>query len=190
MERPMGGLDADSGRLIAWECPGCVRLTTMSDSDRLIDLEGVRLEPYLSAYLMGGVKEDVPILDRVSVRGKHCEGVARLKSYFVSDSEGRFHLSMLAGTILVTQLGVVHGLVLSDREKKSIEVYMSDFDITLQRQITKPSGIRLVLDVVNKIVVPAGTRRKTPRSFYRWHFTVGDDDGVAWSGTITLVFPF
>jgi hypothetical protein len=162
----------------------------MSDPDRPIDLEGVRLEPYLSAYLMGGVKEDMPVLDRVSVRGKRSEAVARMKSYFISDSDGRFHLSMLMGTILVTQVGVVHALVLSEREKKSIEVYMSDYDITLNRQIVKPSGVQLVLDVVNKVVVPAGTRRKAPRSFYRWHFTVGDDEGVAWSGTMTLVFPF
>ena len=159
-------------------------------SELRLELEGSQIEPYLSAYLMGGFRDDVPRIERVTLDGKQAVAHARLTSFYVSENDNRFHLSMVTGTLLITQAGLIHGLAIANREKKGLEVYMSDFSISLTRQLVKPELVKISLDLINKIVVPPSGQRRHPRTFYRWRFSIDDDVGTAWSGLITLVFPF
>lgn len=153
----------------------------------LVHLGPDALKPYLSSYLMGGFKQDTPEFDTLTVDGSSVEATCNLTAYFVSPSDNKYHLSMIMGTMLVTQVGIVHALVINGYSAKSSEVYMSEFQVTLKRQITDPNKTKVKMDVANRITVPPSGLRKLPRTFYRWKFDVGDG---AWLGNVTLVFPF
>jgi hypothetical protein len=158
------------------------------DDEQLpIKLEGADLEPYLSDYLMrGGLLQDVPEIDRIDVTGSVVEATWHMRSWFVSRQDGKFHLSGLVASVLLVQVGIVHGLVLEGRKRKSTEIYMSDYQIKLHREITATSGVKVRMEKTHRIVLPASVGQPIERSFCSWRFDVGDG---AWRGKMTLMFP-
>jgi hypothetical protein len=150
-------------------------------------LEGSALDPFLSDYLMrGGLNQDVAVFDHVDVSGKRVAATCHMKSFFVSPHDGRFHLSGLVGTALLVQLGIVHGLLLEGSDRKSGEVYLSDYQVTLRREITETEGLPIQMDMIHCIHLPAKAQQPQGRAFYSWRFAVADG---AWRGKMTMVFP-
>ncbi len=88
---------------------------------------------------------------------------------------------------MISQLAMIHGMVVCGVDRKDFEILMMDYQQTMTNLIRDREGIRLSMTVVQRTVAPAGWRWEHPRTFFRWTFAVNDG---TWVGSIAAAFPF
>lgn len=148
----------------------------------------VELEPLYAPFLMsGGMGQERVAFDWVSIAGKTATAGCHLADYYKSPWDFEFHLSAAAGMTMVTQMAIIHGMVVCGVDRKDFEILMMDFRQTMPNVIRDPKSIRLAATIVQRTVAPAGWRQPHPRTFFKWNFTLNEG---AWAGSVALAFPF
>lgn len=150
-------------------------------------LKGDKLNALMSPYWAEGFKQDTHDLASVTINKNRIEAECKMKSFFISPTDPRFHLSVFNATDFICQAGIVHALFINGFESKQHEVLMTDIQMTLTKQVMDPTLIPITMEIYAKSVTTPSQSRKTPRSFYKWKFDVANG---AWWGTVTLCFPF
>ena len=151
-------------------------------------LEPGQLVPLYAPFLMsGGMGDEKIAFDWVEVDGKTVKASCRITDYFKSPWDFEFHLNAVTGMALVSQLAMIHGMVVCGIDRKDFEILMMDYQQTLAELIRERENIHVSMTVVHRAVAPAGWRRRHPRTFFKWTFTLNEG---AWSGSISAAFPF
>lgn len=153
------------------------------------ELGAGQLEQLYAPFLMsGGMGEEKIAFDWVNVDGKTATASCRLDGFYRSPWDFEFHLNALTGMALISQLAMIHGMVVCGVERKDFEILMMDYHQTMTTLVREQSGIRVEMNIVQRSVAPAGFRGQNhPRTFFKWTFTVNDG---AWRGTLAAAFPF
>lgn len=137
--------------------------------------------------MSGGMGQDRIAFDWVAVAGKTVTASCHLSSYYKSPWDFEFHLNAVTGMAMLSQLGMIHGMVVCGVDRKDFEILMMDYRQTMTNHIKERENIRLSMTIVQRTVAPAGWRQQHPRTFFKWNFTV--NEGV-WSGSAAAAFPF
>jgi hypothetical protein len=153
------------------------------------ELGAGELEQLYAPFLMsGGMAEEKIAFDWVKVDGKTATASCRLDGFYRSPWDFEFHLNAITGMALISQLAMIHGMVVCGVERKDFEILMMDYQQTMTALVREQSGIRLEMNIAQRSVAPAGFRgQKHPRTFFKWTFTVNDG---AWRGALAAAFPF
>lgn len=151
-------------------------------------LEPVELEPFYAPFLMsGGMGHERIAFDWVQVAGKTVTASCHLSEYFKSPWDFEFHLNAVTGMAMISQLAMIHGMVLCGVDRKDFEILMMDYQQTMTNLIRDRENIRLSMTVVQRTAVPAGWRLQHPRTLFKWTFTVNEG---TWVGSTAAAFPF
>lgn len=151
-------------------------------------LEPIELEPFYAPFLMsGGMGHERIAFDWVQVAGKTVTASCHLSEYFKSPWDFEFHLNAVTGMAMISQLAMIHGMVVCGVDHKDFEILMMDYHQQMPNLIREPRGIRLAMTIVQRTVAPAGWRQQHPRTFFKWTFTLNDG---AWAGSASAAFPF
>ena len=151
-------------------------------------LEPTELEPFYAPFLMsGGMGHERIAFDWVHVDGKTVTASCHLSEYFKAPWDFEFHLNAVTGMAMLSQLAMIHGMVVCGVDRKDFEILMMDYQQTMPNLIREPRGIQLAMTIVQRTVAPAGWRLSHPRTFFKWTFTVNDG---AWTGAASAAFPF
>jgi len=137
--------------------------------------------------MSGGMGQERIAFDWVQVAGKTVTASCHLADHFRSPWDFEFHLNAVTGMAMISQLAMIHGMVVCGVDRKDFEILMMDYQQTMPDLIRDPVGIRLAMTIVQRSVAPAGWRQPYPRTFFRWTFTVNDG---AWTGAASAAFPF
>ncbi len=125
--------------------------------------------------------------DWVQVTGKTVTASCHLSEYFKSPWDFEFHLNAVTGMAIVSQLGMIHGMVVCGVDRKDFEILMMDYQQTMTKPILDPTDIRLAMTIVQRTVAPAGLGTPYPRTYFKWNYTVNEG---TWSGSAAAAFPF
>jgi hypothetical protein len=150
-------------------------------------LEGESLITLVSPYWKQGFKTEAHDISKIHVSGNHAVATCSMSSYFTSPDEPRFHLSPVSMTNFLCQIGGAHALFLNGHAKNNFEVMMTDFSLTVTKQVSDPKEIPIRMDIFSQSMTPPAGARTHSRTFYKWRFDIGE--GASW-GTISLCFPF
>jgi hypothetical protein len=151
-------------------------------------LEPIELEPFYAPFLMsGGMGHERIAFDWVEVAGKTVTARCHLAGYYKSPWDFEFHLNAVTGMAMISQLAMVHGMVVCGVDRKDFEILMMDYQQTMPKLIRDPADIRLAMTIVQRTVAPAGWRQQHPRTFFKWTFTLNDG---CWVGAASAAFPF
>lgn len=150
-------------------------------------LEGVALKSLLSPYWDEGFKQDTHRISHINVDGNKAKAICNMTSHFTSPTDPRFHLSIFNAVDFICQVGIAHALYLNNYNEKTVEVLMTDIQVTLTKQVYEPKEIPIDMEIFGRSTTAPGLNRKTSRSFYKWKFDVANG---LWWGNVTLCFPF
>lgn len=115
------------------------------------------LAPLLSPYLSTGFKNESVTLHSVELDGgDHFAGDFELENGTV-DMLGRYHLSSLTATLMLSQLSVVAAHIDQGMERRKGELFVHDLSLRFRRQVNSPL-VRCELTVAR--------RRPTSSGFY------------------------
>ena len=137
--------------------------------------------------MSGGVGQERIAFDWVSVTGKTVTASCHLSDYYKSPWDFEFHLNAVTGMVMISQLAMIHGMVVCGVDRKDFEILMMDYQQTMPNLIRDPKGIRLSMTIVQRTVAPAGWRQQHPRTFFKWTFTLNEG---SWAGAASAAFPF
>jgi hypothetical protein len=165
---------------------------TAARAERWVDtsrrLEPGELEPLYAPFLMaGGMGHERIAFDWVEVAGKMVTASCHMAEHFRSPWDFEFHLNAVTGMAMISQLAMIHGMVVCGVDRKDFEILMMDYRQTMTDAIRDRERIRLSMTVAQRTVVPAGFRQRHPRTMFKWTFTVNDG---TWTGAIAAAFPF
>jgi hypothetical protein len=151
-------------------------------------LEPVELEPFYAPFLMsGGMGHERIGFDWVQVAGKTVTASGHLSEYFKSPWDFEFHLNAVTGMAMISQLAMIHGMVVCGVDRKDFEILMMEYQQTMKDVIRDRERIRLAMTIVQRTVAPAGWRQQHPRTYFKWTFTVNEG---TWAGSAAAAFPF
>ena len=152
-----------------------------------VKMSGEELKPFYSPYIMdGGQNQDVIRIDEVAIEGRLCKAKCSFESYFTSPTDTSFHLSLQRSVDLITQVAIIHALKLTGHEKKEVEIWCPEINLSLVRPQRDPNDIQITMELLSRHTVPASGQRVTPRTHFKWKVQVGASD---WFGTVTYVMP-
>jgi hypothetical protein len=137
--------------------------------------------------MSGGMGQDRIAFDWVQVAGKTVTASCHLSDYFKSPWDFEFHLNAVTGMALISQLAMIHGMIVCGVDHKDFEILMMDYQQTMTNLIRDRENIRLSMTIVQRTVAPAGWRQEYPRTLFKWTFTVNDG---TWVGSTAAAFPF
>ena len=137
--------------------------------------------------MSGGMGQERIAFDWVHVAGKTVTASCHLSDYFKSPWDFEFHLNAVTGMAMISQLAMIHGMVVCGVDRKDFEILMMQYQQTMTNLIVDRERIRLSMTVVQRTVAPAGWRQPHPRTFFKWTFTVNEG---AWVGSAAAAFPF
>lgn len=138
--------------------------------------------------MSGGMGHEKIAFDWVSVEGKTVTAHCRLADYYKSPWDFEFHLNAVTGMAMLSQLAMVHGMVVCGVDRKDFEILMMDYQQTMKDAIRDPADIRISMTIVQRTVVPAGWKQQQhPRTFFKWTFTLNEG---TWLGSASAAFPF
>ncbi len=149
--------------------------------------EGSRLDRFLSPYWLTEFKKETPRLNSVAIEGKKISARCSVAAAYRSPYYNTERFSAANAMALVAQVAIVHAHVLSGKEEKTGESLLTDYGITLTRIIKQVEDVSIQMQLYAHSVVEATGRRKVPRSFFSWRFSICDD---AWWGRVQASFPF
>jgi len=142
---------------------------------------------YAPFLMSGGMGQERIAFDWVQVTGRTATASCHLSDHFKSPWDFEFHLNAVTGMAMISQLAMIHGMVVCGVDRKDFEILMMDYQQTMPNLIRDPEGIRLAMTIVQRTVAPAGWRQPYPRTFFKWTFTVNDG---TWQGAASAAFPF
>jgi hypothetical protein len=137
--------------------------------------------------MSGGMGQERIVFDWVQVEGKTVTASCHLSDYFKSPWDFEFHLNAVTGMAMISQLAMIHGMVVCGVARKDFEILMMDYQQTMTNIIGDREGIKLSMTIAQRTVVPAGWKLQHPRTFFKWTFTVNDG---TWVGSLAAAFPF
>ena len=153
-----------------------------------VRVEEDEIKPFCSPFLTdGGLGKNRFRIAVMEIDGKTVKARFHMTDYYISPIERRFHLDAANAMAIVTQVGIAQVLYLNGYVKKSVEVYMGEYNVHMARQVTSIEDNSVHMTVLSHVLVPAGGRRKTDRTFYKFKFDLCEG---AMIGTILLAFPF
>jgi hypothetical protein len=141
-------------------------------------LSSHQIEPYLSAYLMGGWRQDALTLDSVDVEDGRIRGLVRVSEFF-TPGDGVFHLTVPSVFIWVAQLAIIYGCWEHKLARKPGEIYVREISLKCKRPVNTTADIEFVLTLLSRREVPEGT-------YYSGSISV---DREAFVGDGRFVFP-
>lgn len=144
-------------------------------------LRGDALKTVLSPYLENGFQQDQHHLHEVTIDGTVATATCSLPTYFISPSEGRFHLSGLGGSAFVWQVGIVHAHFLAGQKRKCTEVLLREYSLKCSKAISNPELINVELTLQRRRSLSAAN------SIFGWTFSL--EHGL-WRGHVTAIFSF
>jgi hypothetical protein len=115
------------------------------------------------------------------------EAICRQPDFFISPTDPKYHLSVPSAINFLCQVGIAQALFINGYSTKTVEVLMTDFSMTLTKQLGDPNHIPVKMNIFGHLVTSQTEQRKTPRTFYKYKYEIGEG---AWWGTVTLCFPF
>lgn len=147
----------------------------MSPSDKTID---PAFEPFLSAYLSGGYKEDELVYDSITVEEGSIAATCSIGRHFLPPS-GVFHLTLPLAFIAVAQLSIIYAHIDNGLRRKESEIFVHDINLKCKHPVTRTRDIHVRLDVLAKRAMADGV-------FYVGGINVADE---AFHGRGTFLLP-
>ncbi len=142
---------------------------------------------YAPFLMSGGMGHERIVFDWVQVAGKTVTASCRLAEHYKSPWDFEFHLNAVTGMAMISQLAMVHGMVVCGVDRKDFEILMMDYQQTMPDLIRDPDNIQLSMTIVQRTVIPAGWRQAYPRTMFKWKFSVNEG---TWAGAASAAFPF
>lgn len=142
---------------------------------------------YAPFLMAGGMGDEKIAFDWVDVAGRTVTASCRITEYFHSPWDFEFHLNAVTGMALVSQLAMIHGMVLCGVDRKDFEILMMEYEQRLTTIIKDRENIRVTMTVGSRSAAPAGWRQEHPRTFFKWTFSINEG---AWEGSCAAAFPF
>lgn len=143
-----------------------------------MQLSSAQINPYLSAYLMGGWREDELQLVSVEVERDRITGIVDVMQCFAA-GDGQFHLTVPQAFIWVAQLGIIHGCWDHQLSKKPGEIYLREIGLQCRAPVRSSRGIEVTINITSRRNVPGGC-------FYQGTLAIG---GAAFVGEAKYVLP-
>ena len=107
-----------------------------------------------SLYLNEGRKKESWEILEVNVEDRILTARVRMRSTFVSPTDpGGFHLTVFSTLEFLSQLMIIHGHVLANREEKTQEGWMLECSISSRHPIRDPENIQVRMEAVSIKVV-------------------------------------
>lgn len=137
--------------------------------------------------MSGGMGQERIAFDWVSVEGKTVTARCRLADHYKSPWDFEFHLNAVTGMAMLSQLAMIHGMVVCGVDRKDFEILMMSYQQTMKDVIRDREDIRISMTIVQRSVAPAGWRQQHPRTYFKWTFTLNEG---TWVGSAAAAFPF
>jgi hypothetical protein len=143
-----------------------------------MQLTANEIEPMLSAYLLGGWRDDDLQLKSVDLEPDSITALLRVTRFFLP-GDGRFHLSLLQAFIWVGQLALIHGCWDNRLDRKPGEIFIRSMTLECKRPVSNVEDLSFHLKSTSKRLVKGGV-------FYSGVISI---DHGAFVGSGRYVFP-